>query len=153
MTLTLLSAARVWAAVSYFALCPPAPCLPGEIGGSTRYWVLPVILLLRAVIYPSQTPAPVPVVPVSVAETKIPTLLMASSHEQLQQLTRRKAKWAIGARPEGRWNRVPGLSGEIVIDVRFGSKADMNRSNRDVRVTPKSGHHLVICPKQLPARR
>jgi hypothetical protein len=25
-------------------------------------------------------------------------------------------------------------------DVRFGSKADMNRSNRDVRFTPKSGH-------------
>jgi hypothetical protein len=25
-------------------------------------------------------------------------------------------------------------------DVRFGSKVDMNRSNRNVRFTPKSGH-------------
>jgi hypothetical protein len=28
----------------------------------------------------------------------------------------------------------------MAVNVRFGSKADMNRSNRDVRFTPKSGH-------------
>jgi hypothetical protein len=32
-----------------------------------------------------------------------------------------------------------GLSGRFA-DVRFGSKADMSRSNRDVRFTPESGH-------------
>ena len=50
-------------------------------------------------------------------------------------------------------------------DVRGGSKADMNRSNRDVRFTPKSGHRwawslcplcakskLMHCNKQLPIR-
>jgi hypothetical protein len=36
---------------------------------------------------------------------------------------------------------VRGASQQIsMTDVRFGSKADMNRSNRDVRFTPKSGH-------------
>jgi len=29
-------------------------------------------------------------------------------------------------------------------DVRFGSKADMNRSNRDVRFTPESGHRQRV---------
>jgi hypothetical protein len=38
------------------------------------------------------------------------------------------------------------------VNVRFGSKADMNRSNRDVRFTPKSGHWLapaecLLCAK------
>jgi hypothetical protein len=28
----------------------------------------------------------------------------------------------------------------LAVDVRFGSKADMNRSNRDVRFAPESGH-------------
>jgi hypothetical protein len=43
----------------------------------------------------------------------------------------RQARWVLGqiARQQSR-----------TAHVRFGSKADMNRSNRDVRFAPKSGH-------------
>jgi hypothetical protein len=49
-------------------------------------------------------------------------------------------------------------TGTTGANVRFGSKADMARSNGDVRFTPKSGHslarqHVRLVPKGDQARR